>query len=50
MIFNAPEGDAISAFAASDQQSFSVLGTVKGAVHFLKYRSGFTLREYHRRC
>lgn len=48
-IFNAPEGDSISAFAACDAQSFSVMGTAKGAVYFLKYRSGFTLREYHRR-
>eukprot|EP00434_Breviolum_minutum_P023176 symbB.v1.2.020445.t2/scaffold1723.1/size104661/1 len=49
VIFNAPEGDSISAFAACDSQSFSVMGTAKGAVYFLKYRSGFTLREYHRR-
>lgn len=49
VIFQAPEGDSISAFAACDSQSFSVMGTAKGAVYFLKYRSGFALKEYHRR-
>jgi len=48
-LFNAPEGDTISAFCASDSQSFSVLGTAKGGIYFLKYRSGFTLRAYQRR-
>eukprot|EP00439_Symbiodinium_sp_Y106_P080079 s1163_g18.t2 len=48
-LFNAPEGDTISAFCACDSQSYSVLGTAKGGIYFLKYRSGFTLRAYQRR-
>eukprot|EP00930_Biecheleria_cincta_P025948 TRINITY_DN18387_c0_g1_i1.p1 TRINITY_DN18387_c0_g1~~TRINITY_DN18387_c0_g1_i1.p1 ORF type:complete len:1789 (-),score=368.82 TRINITY_DN18387_c0_g1_i1:574-5940(-) len=45
-IFNTPEGDSISAFGACDALSFAVLGTAKGAIHFLKYRSGFPVRVY----
>eukprot|EP00931_Biecheleriopsis_adriatica_P036422 TRINITY_DN20985_c0_g1_i1.p1 TRINITY_DN20985_c0_g1~~TRINITY_DN20985_c0_g1_i1.p1 ORF type:complete len:1755 (-),score=434.04 TRINITY_DN20985_c0_g1_i1:113-4855(-) len=46
VIFNAPEGDSISAFGASDALSFAVAGTAKGGIYFLKYRSGFALRVY----
>mmetsp|Transcript_22098 Transcript_22098/g.39639 ORF Transcript_22098/g.39639 Transcript_22098/m.39639 type:complete len:1788 (+) Transcript_22098:67-5430(+) len=45
-IFNAPEGDSISCFSACDALSFAVLGTAKGAIYFLKYRSGFALKVY----
>lgn len=45
-IFNTPEGDSISAFSACDALSFAVLGTAKGAIYFLKYRSGFPVKVY----
>eukprot|EP00927_Polykrikos_kofoidii_P047602 TRINITY_DN41853_c0_g1_i2.p1 TRINITY_DN41853_c0_g1~~TRINITY_DN41853_c0_g1_i2.p1 ORF type:complete len:1789 (+),score=329.51 TRINITY_DN41853_c0_g1_i2:571-5367(+) len=46
VLFNAPEGDSISAFAAVDGLSLVALGTAKGSIHFLKYRSGFSLKAY----
>lgn len=45
-IFNTPEGDAISDVAVADGLALLVLGTQKGAIHFLKYRSGCTLKMY----
>jgi len=45
-LFNAPEGEFINAFQASDKLSCAVFGTSKGAIHFVKYRSGFALKSY----
>lgn len=45
-LFNTPEGVIINSFAASDTLSVAVFGTSKGAIHFVKYRSGFTLKTY----
>uniref|UniRef100_A0A7S4PUN5 Uncharacterized protein n=1 Tax=Alexandrium monilatum TaxID=311494 RepID=A0A7S4PUN5_9DINO len=45
-LFQTPEGDAISDIAVSDRMSLVVLGTAKGAIHFLKYRSGCALKVY----
>lgn len=49
VVFNAPEGDSISMFCALESASLAVLGTEKGGIHFLKYRSGFAVKVYQGR-
>ena len=46
VIFNTPEGHKVSAFAAADNLSWAVIGTSKGALYFVKHRSGFVLKTY----
>eukprot|EP00928_Gymnodinium_smaydae_P014786 TRINITY_DN15435_c1_g1_i1.p1 TRINITY_DN15435_c1_g1~~TRINITY_DN15435_c1_g1_i1.p1 ORF type:complete len:1789 (+),score=436.94 TRINITY_DN15435_c1_g1_i1:132-5498(+) len=46
VVFNAPEGESITSFTAMDESSLAVLGTSKGGIHFLKYRSGFNVKTY----
>eukprot|EP00425_Heterocapsa_triquetra_P018497 CAMPEP_0195128218 /NCGR_PEP_ID=MMETSP0448-20130528/138705_1 /TAXON_ID=66468 /ORGANISM="Heterocapsa triquestra, Strain CCMP 448" /LENGTH=1457 /DNA_ID=CAMNT_0040166005 /DNA_START=121 /DNA_END=4491 /DNA_ORIENTATION=+ len=46
VIFNTPEGDSITAFSAIDNSSLAVIGTSKGALYFIKERSGFVLKMY----
>ncbi|CAK0837252.1 unnamed protein product [Prorocentrum cordatum] len=45
-IFLVGEGETISAFVASEELSVAAVGTSSGAIHFLKYRSGFPLKVY----
>lgn len=46
VVFNAPAGESISAFVAIENMSLSIVGTNKGGLHFLKYRSGFELKSH----
>lgn len=46
VVFCMPEGEIVTSFAVMDCFHMALLGTSKGALYFLKYRSGFTLKVY----
>jgi len=48
-VFCLQEGEVITSFAVMDSFHMTVLGTSKGSIYFLKYRSGFTVKVYEGR-
>jgi len=45
-IFCMPEGEEISAVNVMDSLHLTIVGTSRGAIHFLKCRSGFAVRSF----
>mmetsp|Transcript_34438 Transcript_34438/g.78515 ORF Transcript_34438/g.78515 Transcript_34438/m.78515 type:complete len:1805 (+) Transcript_34438:111-5525(+) len=46
VLYSAPDGDSIADVSVADNLSLIVVGTSKGSMSFLKYRSGFPMRTY----
>jgi len=46
VLYNAPDGDSIADVSVADNLSLIVVGTNKGSMSFLKFRSGFPMRTY----
>lgn len=45
-VFNAPENDSIQTFSLVHGDTMALLGTQKGSLFFLKYRSGYARKVY----